>query len=58
MKRDVVSTQGRKINSLSVLKFKVKYTPVIPALGRGKKEGQKFKVILSYMVSLRPVWAS
>ena len=32
------------------------YADVIPALGRGRQEDQKFKVILSYIGSLRLTW--
>lgn len=31
--------------------------PIILTLGRQRPKGQKFKVILSYMASLKPVWA-
>lgn len=31
------------------------HMPVIPALGRWKKEDQEFKFILSYILNLRPV---
>lgn len=33
------------------------FMPLIPAAGRQKQEGQKFEVILSYMVSLSLAWA-
>jgi hypothetical protein len=31
---------------------------VIPALSKERQDGQKFKVITSYIESSRPVWAT
>jgi hypothetical protein len=33
-------------------------TPVIPAFGRRRQENLEFKVILSYIASSRPTWAT
>lgn len=33
-------------------------TPVIPALRKYKQEGSEFKLTLSYIGSLTPVWAT
>jgi hypothetical protein len=32
--------------------------PVMPTTGIWRQEGQKFKVIISYIVSSRPGWAT
>ena len=33
------------------------YTPIYPAFGRGSNQDQEFKVIIGYLVSLRPPWS-
>ena len=32
--------------------------PRVPAFGRKRQEGQKFKVSLEYIVRLKPAWAT
>lgn len=32
--------------------------PVIPALGKYRQNNQEFKVVLGYIVSLKPAWDS
>jgi hypothetical protein len=34
------------------------YTPIYPAFGRGSNQDQEFKVIIGYLVSLRPPWTT
>lgn len=34
------------------------YMPILPTLGKWRKENQMFKVIFEYIVSLRPIWAT
>jgi hypothetical protein len=34
------------------------WVPVLPALGRWRQEDQEFKVNLSFIVSLKTVWAT
>lgn len=50
-----VSAKSVRANN-KIFVSKIKFTPVIPALGR--QEDQKFKVILIYTLYLRLAWAT
>lgn len=52
------STLKTRVPLPALPNFSLMYKPIIPEPGKQRQEDQKYKVILSYRVDLKPRWAT